>query len=151
MKKKLTHENVEFIVVHASSSTVHQDLTVDEVLKKRVREGYPDIGFHYVITRDGKLNEGIPISEAGTHTARFDTCSIGVLMVGGKTTRGRPSDNYTKEQKETLKSLLNILSANYTAKVVGVGQLLGGTSPHFNLEELQHDTSRQSSEASQKA
>jgi hypothetical protein len=58
-------------------------------------------------------------------------------MVGGKTTRGKPSDNYTQEQKETLKGLLDELTSTFTnSKVVGSGELLGGTSPHMNLEEM---------------
>lgn len=137
MRKQLTTENVSYLVVHPSNTTVHQDLTVEDIIKQRALEGYPDIGFHYVITRDGQAHKGIPTNDAGTHTAQYDDKAIGILIVGGRTTRGKPSDNYTKEQKYTLLILLTLLSLEYNnSKPVGIGELWGGASPHFSIQEL---------------
>lgn len=141
MIKQLTPKNVGFLVVHPTKSTVHQDLSIDDILKSRRDEGYSDIGFHYVITRDGLAYLGIPSNEAGTHTAQYDDISVGILLVGGKSTRGKPSDNYTPIQKSTLKLLIKHLQILYPiAKPVGVGELWGGSSPHFSVQELLNES-----------
>ncbi len=135
MKKKL--EQVNLLIVHATQTSLKWDLEFSDILRQRLAEGLPDIGFHYIVKRSGMLIEGIPTDEVGTHTPRFSDNSIGILMVGGKTTRGKPSDNYTQEQKETLHGLLDELTTTFTnSKIVGSGELLGGTSPHMNLEEM---------------
>ena len=93
------------------------------------------------------MSDGVSIEHAGTHTNHFDTKSIGILMVGGKTTRGKPSDNYTIEQKTALSMTLSALKFPFpNAKAVGAGELLGGTSPHFAIGKP-NDTSTNSNES----
>ncbi len=149
MRKKLTTENVEFLIVHASNTNCNQDLSLKDIAKHRATEGYPDIGFHWVISRDGFTRQGINISEAGTHTPRFDAISIGILLVGGKTTRGKPSDNFTQAQKASLVALFDLLTTRFpNASIVGVSDIVGGTNPNFNVREL-YESSIKSPKASE--
>lgn len=144
MRQLLDSKDVEFLVVHSTDTNIHQDLSLQDILEYRKKEGYPDIGFHFVIHREGFISDGIPLDRAGTHTNHFDTKSVGILMVGGKTTRGKPSDNYTKEQHAALGMLLMALRYPFPNAVPkGSGELLGGTSPHFSIGE-QNDTSTNS-------
>lgn len=137
MRQQLARDDVEFLVVHSTNTNINQDLSFEDIIKHRHQEGYPDVGFHFVIHRCGMLSAGIPMTQTGTHTSHFDTRSLGILMVGGKTTRGKPSDNYTKEQKAALTLLLNVLSLMHrNATPKGAGELLGGTSPHFKVADL---------------
>lgn len=134
MRRELNSSGVDFLIVNTTNTNIHQDLTLEDIVSYRKKEGYPDIGYHYVIHRDGVCSGGIPFEEAGTHTSHFDRNSIGILLVGGCTTRGKPFDNHTPEQKETLLTLLHLLSRIYPkAKPVGAGELVGGTSPHFDI------------------
>jgi len=137
MRKQLTPENVSYLVVHPSDSTIREDLTTEDIKLRRESEGYPDIGYHFVITRDGVTHDGVYLNEAGTHTAQYDDKAIGILIIGGRTTRGKPSDNYTKEQKASLKELLEELLAVYSnSEAVGIGELWGGQSPHISIKGL---------------
>lgn len=141
MRRKLDAASVAFLVVHDSNTTVRQNLTASDIQVYRMGLGYLDIGFHCVIRRDGEVSQGVPIDEAGTHTTRFDTKSVGILLVGGKTTRGRPSCNYTKPQLAALKATLVHLKPSFpNAAIVGAGELLGGTSPHFNVSDFYENT-----------
>jgi len=134
MKKELTANSVEFIIVHASSSTIKEDLQVADIEKRRLAEGFSSSGYHFVITRDGEVHNCTPLDQAGSHTDHFDDRSIGVLIVGGKTTRGKPSNNYTSEQLIALQVLVLDMKALFTkAEAVGVGELLGGTNPHIRV------------------
>lgn len=142
MRRELSRSNVEFLVVHSTNTNIHQDLSLEDILEHRKKEGYPDIGFHYVLHRGGHVSQGVPANQAGTHTSHFDGKSIGILLVGGKTTRGKPSDNYTDIQKVNLCLLLGQLNHSFpTAVPKGAGELLGGTNPHFDIGKL-YDTSK---------
>ena len=137
MQKLLIKNDVSFLIVHSTYTTVHVDPTLSDVLRERQAEGFPDIGYHFVIGRSGEPLVGTPIHLAATHTPRFANISIGVLMVGGKSKRGRPMDNYEDSQKESLRQLLKYITSFYpNIKPIGAGAVLGGTSPHFNLEIL---------------
>ncbi len=137
MKKILQKASVDFLIVHSTYTAARLDLTVEDVLNRRIKNGFPDIGFHHVITRDGSVELGVPLDTVGTHTPRFADSAIGILLVGGKTSRGVPSDNYTQAQKQSLKTLLTTLKLTYiNAKVIGSGEVLGGSSPHFDLQEV---------------
>lgn len=149
MKKELTPSNVDYIIVSSSNTTQHEDLTLTDILNLRKKEGFTDIGYHYVITRDGYAHSGIHTSQAGTHTSRFNSNSIGILIIGGNTTRSEPFDNYRKRQKIALLSLLDILTLQFPkAKPIGSGALLGGTNPHFDIGEF-YDTRTDGTPSSQ--
>lgn len=137
MKKNLDLDSVRFVVIHATRTSPRSTVTLEDVKEKRLKGGFLDIGYHFLITRAGGLQVGVPLPQVGTHTARFSDEAIGVLIEGGKTARGRPADNYTDKQKKELKELIADLLVNSpNAEVIGVGELLGGTSPHFNIKEL---------------
>ena len=146
MKIQLSKDNVEHIIVTASNTKTNKDLTTAELEIRRSQEGYPDIGYHYVITRDGYSHAGIHTSICGTHTYRFDATSIGILIIGGHTSRGNPVNNYNKVQLIALAGLLDILTLQFpNAKIVGSGELIGGTNPHFNVGEF-YDSRRKGNE-----
>jgi len=134
MQKKLIVADVCFLIVHSSFTNSQTPVTLESIYAERVSEGYSDVGYHYLIDRDGKAHKGVPIDREGSHTPRFADRAIGVLMAGGKGSRGKPSDNYSKEQKHRLAIIIAALQVTYQdIKVLGAGEVLGGTSPHFEL------------------
>lgn len=80
-----------------------------------------DIGYHYVIRRDGSLETGRPPLTTGAHAKGFNKNSIGVCMVGGVSEEGEPENNFTYSQFTTLKSLLNLLPKLTSNKVEILG------------------------------
>ena len=56
---------------------------------------------------------GRPLTLRGAHVRGFNTNSIGICMVGGLDDRGRPSNNYTVVQYESLRILLVGLASEY--------------------------------------
>jgi len=136
MQKILSKDAVCFLVVHSSYTSSNVQVSLDSIYQERVAAGFSDVGYHFLIDRRGALNKGVPADREGSHTARYADSAIGVILAGGKSTRGQPADNYTLEQKQELKRLINHLRVIYPAiKVLGAGQLLGGKSPFFNLKE----------------
>ena len=45
-------------------------------------KGWRAIGYHYIITKDGKVHVGRPIHEAGAHCYGYNAHSIGIAVSG---------------------------------------------------------------------
>ena len=73
--------NINLVVVHHSASG--RDVTTREMIKKwHLTHGYSDIGYHYIITGDGKLHVGRPAEKIGAHALGYNTNSLGVCLTG---------------------------------------------------------------------
>ena len=57
----------DFIVVHSSQTTPEQNFTAEDIAAMHRKEGLLNIGFHKIITREGKVEDGRHIDIAGIH------------------------------------------------------------------------------------
>lgn len=112
---------IQYIAVHCSATKGSMDIGAKEIKKWHVQDnGWTDIGYHYVIKRDGTLEEGRPLERAGSHVKNFNSNSIGVCMVGGLDAAGKAENNFTPEQFDTLKLLLHHLHSRFPeAEILG--------------------------------
>lgn len=117
MKKRL---RTDYIVIHTSATPPGMDIGADTIRDWHKRQGWQDIGYHYVIRRDGTVELGRNVSLQGSHVKGYNYCSIGICLVGGVDASKRPEDNYTPEQKDALLTLLRGLKADYPkAEILG--------------------------------
>lgn len=115
LRKKTT-----LLVVHVTATPPSADIGVKEVRVMHKARGFSDIGYHFVIRRDGRVEKGRPENEVGAHVAGWNSTSIGVSMVGGVDARNKPEDNATPAQKLALADLLTKLMKRFPqAKVCG--------------------------------
>ena len=113
-KRKITE-----IIVHCTATPEGRDVTVDEVRRWHKAQGWNDIGYHYMVYRDGTVHEGRNVDVAGAHCYGHNSKSIGVVYVGGYATDGKTAkDTRTAEQKEALLRLLKELRALYPNAVI---------------------------------
>lgn len=102
------------IIIHCSATPEGRDYTVEDIKRWHRERGFRTIGYHYVIYRDGTIHPGRPLSEAGAHCAGQNATSIGICYIGGCASDGHtPKDTRTKEQKEALRSLVQLLKASF--------------------------------------
>ena len=102
------------IIVHCSATAEGKDFTVDDIKKWHLARGFSDIGYHYVIYRDGTIHKGRDESKIGAHCTGHNSYSIGVCYIGGCTSDGKtPKDTRTDKQKASLLSLLRELKKKY--------------------------------------
>lgn len=71
-------------VIHHSVLYADDDLSsVREVqISHRNERGWADIGYHYLVGKDGSLYEGRDIHVRGTHVGGFNTGSVGICLLG---------------------------------------------------------------------
>ena len=115
MRKK-----TDLLVIHCSATPANRDIGRTTLRQWHLERGFSDIGYHYVIRRDGSLETGRPEGEIGAHVQGYNATSIGICMVGGVNDRLKPEDNFTQEQFYTLKKLLKDLTNKYKGvRIVG--------------------------------
>ena len=130
---------IKEIILHCSDTPEDRDVDIAEIRRWHVEErGWSDIGYHYVIKLDGKVQSGRDELISGAHCRGRNKTSIGICVVGGqdKDTR-QPKDTRTAEQKESLNKLLNWLKERHTeADVYGHNDFdKNKTCPNFSVEE----------------
>ena len=125
------------IIVHCTATPEGKDYTVDDIRRWHKEQGWSDIGYHYVIYRDGSIHEGRDVKYSGAHCTGHNTNSIGVVYVGGVSKDGKTAkDTRTKAQKRALLQVMRTLRAAYpSARIYGHRDFAKKECPSFDAKE----------------
>jgi N-acetyl-anhydromuramyl-L-alanine amidase AmpD len=138
--------HLDEIIVHctATPATWRQGQTtsakVAEVRRWHVDErGWSDIGYHYLIDRDGTVVEGRPLARPGAHVRGHNRNSIGIALFGGHGSAETDAfaDNFTPAQDAALRRLLDSLRDQHKtiSKVTGHNEYAAKACPGFSVSE----------------
>ena len=124
---KRSRRRIDEIIVHCTATPEGQPRTVEQIRAQHKAQGWSDIGYHVLVTLDGKAYLGRDMDISGAHAEKHNSHSIGVCYVGGLENRpGVPynklkaKDTRTARQRHTLMSLLVDLRKLYpTARIIG--------------------------------
>ena len=115
IKRELT----DTIVIHCSATPETMDIGVEKIREWHVKDnGWDDVGYHHIITRDGTIEPARPEEMQGAHAPKVNHRSIAICMIGGSDANGMWSNNFTNEQWVTLKALLLNLTKKYEIKKI---------------------------------
>jgi N-acetylmuramoyl-L-alanine amidase len=110
---------------------------VAEIRRWHVQQrGWRDIGYHWVIDRDGKVAPGRPETEIGAHVEGHNRGTIGVCLLGGY---GASADNlfeknFTAAQKAAVAKLIaEIKGRTFIRKLSGHNDYAAKACPGFNV------------------
>lgn len=131
------------IIIHCSATREGRNYDVAEIRRWHLKRGWSDIGYHYLIHLDGKIEEGRPIERMGAHTTGQNRNSIGICYVGGveatRNSKGKftPKDTRTLEQKDSLIKLMHELIYKYNKDMTihGHNEYANKACPSFNVQE----------------
>lgn len=128
---------VQYIVVHCSATAADEDIGVDDIRRWHLRRGKADVGYHYVIRRNGLIEKGRYDSVPGAHAPGYDRYSLALCLVGGlKKGTTKAEDNFAPAQKAALFTVLKELNAKHpNATILGHRDLPGVTHlcPAFDV------------------
>lgn len=137
---------IDTIIIHCSATKPTQDIGAEVIRGWHVKDrGWKDIGYHYVIRRNGLVELGRDLDgdgdvdeEVGAHAAGFNSNSIGICMVGGIDAAGKPDSNFTIAQWRTLGDVLAALRAKYPrTRIIGHRNVEPGKAcPSFDATVL---------------
>ena len=125
------------IIIHCSATPEGRDYTVADIDRWHRARGFRQIGYHYVIYRDGSIHIGRPLNEAGAHCQGHNAHSIGICYIGGLAKDGRtPKDTRTPEQRNSLRTLLHQLWEDYLrATIHGHYEFAPKACPSFRVPD----------------
>jgi len=110
------------------------DIGADTIRRWHVEDnGWSDIGYHFVVRRNGTIERGRDMETVGAHVAGHNKHSIGVCWVGGY----QGIDNRTKEQKTSMATLIYLLKKMFPdADVLGHRDFHGvaKSCPSYNVK-----------------
>ena len=124
------------VVIHHTGNPTDDDLSAAEINASHKARGWSCIGYHYVIRKDGTVEQGRPHWTVGAHAYGENSHTIGIHVCGNFEI-GEP----TSEQIESLAMLLANLCTDYGLPIdrdhiVGHRELMGTACPGANLYEM---------------
>ena len=126
---------IDTVIVHCSATSPSQD----DVDVSMIRDwhvdgnGWSDIGYHFVITRQGVIQEGRSVERAGAHAKGHNETSIGICLVGGVDEDNEPQCNFSFQQ---YRALVSILSLYPDCKVIGHNEVSSKACPCFDVQSF---------------
>ncbi len=128
------------IIIHCTATAEGKDYSVDTIRKWHLKRGWRDIGYHFLIQRDGTVDEGRPIEQSGAHTKGHNWDSIGISYVGGVEAKKKDGkwiakDTRTDEQKDALLDLICQLHDTYGGVVYGHRDFSRKSCPCFDAKK----------------
>lgn len=137
---KKSSRKINEIIIHCTATPEGKDVTVEAIRNYHMKQrGWSDIGYHYVIYRDGSVHNGRDVDKAGAHTTNHNQHSIGIAYVGGckdNTNPPQPKDTRTPEQKQAIRTLVNKLKMLYPgATVHGHNEYANKACPCYDVRK----------------
>lgn len=126
------------IIIHCSATKPSMNIGADWIREVHINEkGYNDIGYHFVIRRNGAVEDGRQVHLIGAHCLKHNSKTIGICLTGGISNTGRAEDNFTPEQFESTQLLINALVEQFPGikKLSGHKDYANKACPCFNVRE----------------
>lgn len=132
---------ISTIIIHCAATKPSMDIGLKEIEKWHLERGFNSVGYHYIIRRNGQIENGRPKDRAGAHTQGHNANSIGICLVGGISEKGAPEANFTRNQWKSLERLIRILKADFPwVTVHGHNEFTKAKAcPSFDVQEWVKD------------
>lgn len=125
----------DMIVVHHTGNPVDDDLSAEQIHESHQAQGWSGIGYHYVIRKNGQVEQGRPDWAIGAHAYGENSHTIGI-HVCGNFEEAEP----TEYQIESLAYLIGWLCEEYgldpQRDVQGHRDLMPTACPGENLYNM---------------
>lgn len=95
----LSPDDIKYLVVHCSDTGDENLISAKDIHAMHLGFGWDGIGYHKVITRDGKIEQGRPEFWVGAHVFEHNQESLGVCLIG--------SHHFTDAQMTALEQVLH--------------------------------------------
>lgn len=134
-----TARPINEIIWHCAATPEGRDYTVDDIRAWHRSRGWSDIGYHYVVYRDGTIVPGRPIGQTGAHVAGRNAGTVGCCYVGGVSADGRTArDTRTDAQRSSMLALTQALAAKFPIeRISGHNEFAAKACPSFPVPDDQ--------------
>jgi hypothetical protein len=122
---------VQGVVIHESASPQGRGDDAETIHGWHLARGWDGIGYHFVITEDGEVQQGRPIYWSGAHANGYNHY-VGICLIG-------QDGKYMYKQILALQDLLAKLvwtEALDPANIIGHNQISNKSCPGFNVPQF---------------
>ena len=131
----LARTKTNLVVLHHTGGAAGEDPDAAQIDAMHRRLGWSGIGYHYLIRKDGTIEEGRPAFAVGAHAEGVNAQSLGVALCGNFC-----EEEPTAAQIESTAMLLAMLSATFGVEpdrthIVGHRDLMATACPGEALYE----------------
>jgi N-acetylmuramoyl-L-alanine amidase len=102
-----------YMIIDHSGTTPTIDIDATNQDNRDRSKGFYGCRYHYVINRQGVVEEGRTLNRVSPLTGVLDYQSMTVCLVGGKNIEGEAEDNFTDAQKDALRELITVSRKSY--------------------------------------
>lgn len=130
------------IILHCSATREGHDIKASTIKQWHKQRGFNDIGYHYIIDLDGKIETGRNESLVGAHCTGQNSVSIGICYIGGCDKNMNPKDTRTHEQKKSLLDIVNKMMTKYNIPLNQVychNQFSNKACPSFSINTFRNE------------
>jgi N-acetylmuramoyl-L-alanine amidase len=128
---------VNLLVWHCTATPEGKEYSVDTIRQWHKQRGWKDIGYHFVVHLDGKVEAGRPVNFVGAHVQGHNTGSIGCVYVGGVDANdvNKAEDTRTAAQKTAMLKLTKLLVSKYPGikRIAGHNEFANKACPSFDV------------------
>ena len=130
----LIQKNIKFLIIHCSDTSDDRDISAIDIHKMHLGFGWDGIGYHKIINRSGKVENGRPEYWVGAHVKGKNDISLGVCLIG--------RNKFTTKQYISLEKILRKWKYLYPKALI-VGHCDTGdtnkTCPNFDVKSWAKD------------
>lgn len=130
---------IKEIIVHCSDTREGKSFTVANIDRWHRERGWKGCGYHYVITLDGKVEQGRPEQIVGAHCSGRNSESLGICYIGGRDMVGKIKDTRTEAQKKAMVTLIRQLMQTHGISIKDVrchNEFSTKACPSFSVQKL---------------
>ena len=110
---------ITLIILHCSAVKPQQVSGFREIDRWHRQRGFKNgCGYHYIVRRDGSIENGRPLEMVGAHCQNHNQHSIGICYEGGLDANGKPADTRTDAQKTAIRQLIERLHKQFPKALV---------------------------------
>lgn len=74
--------DTNLIILHHTGNPWDDDLSAEDIHRMHQAEGWSGCGYHYIVRKNGEIEEGRPEWAIGSHALGYNSHSIGVHICG---------------------------------------------------------------------
>lgn len=127
------------LIWHCTATPAGREVSVATVRDWHRKRGWADIGYHYLVHLDGRVEPGRPLSRVGAHVSNNNRGTIGCAYVGGVDANDvkKAQDTRTPQQKAAMLRLTAELTSRFPSivRVAGHNEYAAKACPSFRVPD----------------
>ena len=122
--------HINKLVIHCSDTDDSLDFSARDIREWHLKRGWSDIGYHYVIRRNGRVETGRPLEIKGSHVRGENSDSIGICLVG----RSEFDSKQMAAVKDLVRAMCTVYNLDPTEDVYGHYEFdINKTCPNLDM------------------